>query len=242
MSGGGSLRQSENVFLRAMSAPDAAALAPFCETVLLAPKQTLCEAGEPFELTYLPTSSVVSILLEMSDGEQVEVRSVGNESIVGVMGAIAASRSETVARVQIGGEAVVIPAARLRARAMESPSLMRLALRFAHANLSQTERTVACRSLHPLAARLARWLLISQDRVGADTLRLSQGYMGVMTGALRSSVSLEASRLKREGVIDYARACVRILDRDRLMRTACECYRADLTDRLRLQGLSDQVA
>lgn len=95
--------------------------------------------------------------------------------------------------VQIGGGAMRLPAAKFRARADESTKLMKLILRHAQVISGQVEQTVACNGMHHLPERLARWLLISHDRVGSDTMLLTQDYMAVMTGALRSSISLAAN-------------------------------------------------
>ena len=129
---------------------------------------------------------------------------------------------------------MLVQAARIRARSLESRDLMRLTLKFAQANLAQTESSLACRQIHTLDARLARWLLISQDRVGDAQIHLNQDDMGAMTGAQRSSISLTASEFKRAGLIDYSRGRVEILDRAGLHRLACECYE---TDRARVASL-----
>lgn len=223
-----------NVFFDSLEAGDRQSLAEAARVASLQTGRTLCEAGRPFATVFLPTTTVVSIILQYADGRDVEVRSVGNESIVGVMAAISGSSSETTARVQITGDAVAIPADRFRERALQSSSLLRSALQFAQANLSQTERTVGCRSLHGLSSRLARWLLVSQDRVGARPLLLNQDYMSVMTGALRTSVSVCAGEFKKAGLIDYRRGRVEILDRPGLEAQACDCYLKDRQDRLKL--------
>jgi hypothetical protein len=90
---------------------------------------------------------------------------------------------------------------------------MQLVLRHAQINAAQAEQSVACLTMHNLPQRLARWLLISNDRVDSKTMRLTQDYMGIMTGAVRSSVSLAANAFKRDGLIDYRRGRLEILDR-----------------------------
>jgi CRP-like cAMP-binding protein len=130
-------------------------------------------------------------------------------------------------RVQIGGGAVSLPAERLRDRAAQSPPLMALILRSAHDQSAQAEQSAACYALHSLPSRLARWLLICEDRVERSTMLLTQDEMGVMAGALRSSISMLASDFKHQGLIGYSRGHLQILDRPRLEARACECYRAD---------------
>ena len=220
-------RDLPNAFLQAMSEADFEALAPNISVVALPRGRTLSGAGQDFSHICLPLSCVISLLVTFSDGAEVEVRSVGNEGIVGGGTAVLGATTNTATRVQVAGDCAMIPAMRLRARALESWDLMRLMLRFAQANLAQTESSLACRQQHTLDARLARWLLLSQDRVGGPRMHLNQDDMGAMTGAERSSVSLTASEFKRAGLINYSRGRVEILDRSGLQRLACECYDQD---------------
>jgi CRP-like cAMP-binding protein len=117
-----------------------------------------------------------------------------------------------------------LPAAKLNAEAYRNPRFMDLVLQFVQAGLEEAKRCVACNALHRLPARLARWLLVSQDRVDRPLMMLTQDNMSMMTGALRSSISMTAGEFKQAGLITYSRGHVEILDRDRLERRACECY------------------
>lgn len=220
-------RDLPNAFLQGLEAADFEALAPHMSVIDLPRGRTLSSAGQDFEFVCLPLTCVIALLVTFSDGGEVEVRSVGNEGIVGAGTAILGHNTNTASRVQVAGTCVLMQAARLRARALESPALMRLTLKFAQANLAQTESSLACRQMHTLDARLARWLLLSQDRVGDAELHLNQDDMGAMTGAQRSSISLTASEFKRAGLINYNRGRVEILDRKGLQRVACECYSVD---------------
>lgn len=189
--------------------------------------QVLGEPGETVETVYFPSSAVISVVMAMEDGREVETASIGNESVAGLLSGLTGHAPVTRMYVQIAGGAIKLPAARLRARAIESPAFAELVLRSAQANAAQTEQSTACNALHHLSARLARWLLICQDRVDSPVMILTQEYMGVMAGALRSSISLTASEFKDAGLIRYSRGQVEILDRPRLEQRACECYRAD---------------
>lgn len=227
-------RDLPNVFLQGMTAADFQALLPYMSIVDLPRGRNLSAVGEDFEYVCLPINCVISLMVTFSDGSEVEVRSVGNEGIVGAGTAILGFNASTATRVQVAGSCVLVQAARIRARSLESRDLMRLTLKFAQANLAQTESSLACRQIHTLDTRLARWLLISQDRVGDAQIHLNQDDMGAMTGAQRSSISLTASEFKRAGLIDYSRGRVEILDRAGLHRLACECYE---TDRARVASL-----
>jgi CRP-like cAMP-binding protein len=125
---------------------------------------------------------------------------------------------------QIGGAAISIPAAALRERAFHSPSFLRLILRFAQSNASQADQSVACNALHNVSARLARWLLMTDDRVGNDTVPLTQEYLAVMVGVQRTTVSAAAAELKAAKLIRYVRGRIEIIDRQGLEQRACECY------------------
>ena len=195
--------------------------------VSLGAGQVLHEPGDTVELVYFPSSAVVSVVTVMGDGRSVETASIGYEGVGVLLPALTGVPSESRMFAQIPGGAISLPAARLRARMNESPALLKLILRYIQANMAQAEQSVACNALHGLPARLARWLLICQDRVDSPSMTLTQDYMGVMAGALRSSVSLTASEFKESGLIHYSRGQVQILDRPGLERRACECHRAD---------------
>jgi len=167
----------------------------------------------------------------MSDGRYIGTASIGYEGVAGLLPALTQIAASTRMLVQIGGGATSLPADKLKARADQSPSLMALCLRFALARAVQTEQSAACNTLHHLPARLARWLLLSEDRVNRSRMTLTQDEMAAMTGALRSSISLTASEFKEQGLIGYSRGQVEILDRPGLERRACECYRVDIARR-----------
>jgi CRP-like cAMP-binding protein len=219
--------QFRNAFLSAMDAADFAALSPFLSETTLFGHETLCAPGEAISSVYFPSSSAISIVTVMSDGRDVETVSVGYEGVAGLLPALTGEAPSTRMFVQIGGGAVSLPADALRAHAVQSPSLMALALRFAQARAAQAEQSAACFALHHLPERLARWLLICEDRVDRPSLMLTQDDMGVMAGALRSSISVTASEFKEQGLIRYSRGLVEILDRPGLERRACECYSID---------------
>jgi CRP-like cAMP-binding protein len=112
---------------------------------------------------------------------------------------------------------------------------MRLILRFAPAGAAQADQSAACNALHRLRGRLSRWLLTCDDRVDQPSMTLTQGDLAVMCGALRSSISVTASEFKREGLIEYSRGPIELVDRAALKRCACEYYACD---RVRWDGLA----
>ena len=192
--------------------------------VVLGVSEVLFEPGQQPEAVWFPGGACVSIVTILADGRSVENTTVGRESAAGLMEAITGRPATARAFAQIGGGAMRVPAALFRARMLQSPTLAHLTLLHVRANSVQAEQGVACNAAHDVPARLSRWLLMTQDRVGAKTFPLTQDYMAVMTGVQRSTVSLAASALKKRGVIDYSRGLVTILDRAGLLRHACECY------------------
>lgn len=192
--------------------------------VVLTPGEVVFEPGQQPDAVYFPGGACISIVTLLADGRAVETTSVGRETAAGLMEAITHRPATGRAFAQVGGGAIRLAAPLFRARMLRSPALTELALLHLRANSVQAEQGVACNAAHDVPARLSRWLLMTQDRVGSKSFPLTQDYMAVMTGVQRSTVSLAASALKKRGVIDYSRGNVTILDRPALQRNACECY------------------
>lgn len=213
-----------NFFLTGLAPADVQALSSSMMEMSLVAGGVLYEPGDEIGSVYFPSSACISILTVMEGGKEVETATIGRESVVALIEVMTTrpSRSRIVA--QIGGGAIRLPSSIFRARLRESQSLMSLSLRHVLGNAAQAEQAAACNATHGVQARLARWLLMTQDRVGADAFNLTQDYMAAMTGVQRSTVSVMASELKRVGAIDYSRGGVRVLDRGLLLTHACECY------------------
>jgi CRP-like cAMP-binding protein len=213
-----------NFFLSALEPSDRSALAANMSEVVLAPAQVLFEPGAVVDWVYFPGSACISFVTVLSDGKAVETATVGRESVVSLTDAATGRPSRSRVFAQIGGSAMRSPAAAFRARLAQSPELLELTLLHVRATALQAEQGVACNASHTVRGRLARWLLMTHDRVGTQSFALTQDYMAVMTGVQRSTVSTMAGTLKKAGVIDYSRGNVTILDRDALIRFSCECY------------------
>jgi len=206
--------------------------------VALGAGQLLCEAGEMPEDVYFPSSAVISVVTLLRDGRAFEVASIGFEGVANLFPALTGIAPSSRTYVQIPGAAFRMPVKAVRGMLEARPSMLEKFLVYLQINSGQAERTIACNAVHPLSAKLARWLLISHDRVDVPVMALTQDYMCVMAGALRSSISLTASAFKRDGLITYSRGKVEILDRPGLERRACECYRSDQSEMGRLLHLS----
>jgi CRP-like cAMP-binding protein len=213
-----------NFLLAALGPDDAAVLIPRLKEVTLSNGQVLFQPDDRVDALYFPSSACISLVAVMEDGRAVEISTIGRESAAGLLDVMTDKPAAIRGFAQIGGAAFSLPATAFRARMRESPPLLQLALAHVRASTRQAETGVACNIAHPADGRLARWLLMTQDRVGANAFPLTQDYMAVMTGVQRSTVSLIAAGLKTAGVIDYARGNLVIRDRKALIARACECY------------------
>jgi CRP-like cAMP-binding protein len=213
-----------NFLLSSLSPSDIAALMPALAETSLTNGQVLFEPGDAVHSVYFPGSACLSVVTIMEDGRAVETATVGRESAVGLLDVLTDEPSHSRVFAQVAGSATRLPAPAFGALIANSPTFLKLVLRHARANVVQAEQGVACNIAHEVHGRLARWLLMTQDRVGAATFPLTQEYMSVMTGVQRSTVSVMAGALKKAGVISYSRGFVTILKRDALIAHACECY------------------
>jgi CRP-like cAMP-binding protein len=216
--------QFRNFLLSALHSDDESALTPHLKEISLSRGQVLYQPGDEADLIYFPSSACISVVTIMEDGRTFETGTIGRESASGLVDAMAGARVSNRVFVQLAGGAMTLSAAAFRGRLRESPSLSRLALLHLRAIIRQAETQAACNVAHNADARLARWLLMTEDRVGGASFPLTQEYMSVMTGVQRTTVSMMAAALKRDGVIDYSRGNVAILDQTELKARACECY------------------
>jgi CRP-like cAMP-binding protein len=194
------------------------------EFVRLAPRQVLHEVGDSLRSGYFADTGMVSVLSVFSDGKQVEVGLVGKEGFVGLPMIVGFRTAATRAVVQIEGTAFRIDTDKLSAISAQCPTLMRKLQQSSQISTMEVTQIAACNRLHEVEERLARWLLMCSDRVGAKSLPLTQDLLGQMLGTRRSSVSIAAGILSRAGVITYTRGRVNIINRPRLETSACECY------------------
>lgn len=217
-----------NLLLSALSSTDLNRLFPLMQEVALRQGEIVHDAGEAVPGVYFPSSAVLSVVTVMRDGASVETATIGHEGAAGLLAGLTGMGSRNRVFAQIAGGAVRLPANGLREAAMESPALMDLILRAAQASVAEAEQSVGCNALHDATARLARWLLLTQDRTGGGDFPLTQDYMAVMVGVQRTTISAVASDLKARGLIHYTRGNVKVIDRAGLQAAACECYAAVL--------------
>jgi CRP-like cAMP-binding protein len=194
------------------------------EMVPLELKRILHEPDEPAAHVYFPLSGVISLLTVLDDGSAVEIATVGSE---GMADFAAYLDLESPARwlVQVPGLAARVEAAELRRIADDSPDLRTVMHNYMLAMFVLVSQTAACNRRHPVEERCARWLLMTHDRVEADTFPMTHEFLADMLGVRRPSVSIAMSILSKAGYTRYRRGKVVIIDRDGLEEATCECYR-----------------
>jgi CRP-like cAMP-binding protein len=221
----GRARAIRNLILRSIPQNEYETLHPHLEQVSPEWHQVLHHAGQPITCGYFPNGGIVSLIVPMSDGKSAEVGMVGREGFVGTPLAGGLDRSPQVALVQVAAPALRVAAEALQEVLNSAPQLALLLTRYALVQGMQLAQTAACNRLHNLEQRLARWLLMSQDRASSNTLPYTQELLAVMLGTDRPSVSLAIGELQAKGGIKQKRGRVEIVDRGRLKKSACECYR-----------------
>jgi CRP-like cAMP-binding protein len=194
------------------------------ELVRLKLHQVLYEAGETIRSGYFVNSGLMSVLAVQPDGKSVEVGLIGKEGFVGLPLLVGYHSSPTRVVTQADGSAYRVGAGDLRHLIRQCPGLEKQLHRFGQKLAMQTTQIAACNRLHEVEERLARWILMSHDRVLADQLPLTQEFLAQMLGTRRSSVTVSAGILQKAGLISYTRGSVTILNRKKLEDAACDCY------------------
>jgi CRP-like cAMP-binding protein len=184
----------------------------------------LYHPAEQMQHVYFPNSGTISILAMVRSGTSVEVGMVGNEGMFGIPVALGTVTAPTEAVVQIPGEGLKVRAEVLREEFKRGGILQDIILRYTQAFIIQISQTAVCNSLHSLNARLARWLLMCQDRALSNELPLTHEFIAEMLAVRRAGVTVAAGLLQKQGFINYQRGHITILDRAGLEGTTCECY------------------
>ncbi|MFB9268837.1 Crp/Fnr family transcriptional regulator [Bradyrhizobium erythrophlei] len=213
-----------NHLLQALPAAELALIKPHLETVELTKDAMLVQAGAPVQRVYLPHSGVVSLMVNLSDGQSVEIATVGRDSIVGASAALYGGPLLTDAIVVVPGTASVFTAEDFREAADRSTTFRTLVTLHEQALSAQTQQSVACNISHPVEARLSRWLLRARDLCGSEGLPLTQEMLAQMIGVRRNAISIVAHAFQQAGILRYSRGHIEITDIDALRKTACECY------------------
>ncbi len=215
-----------NDLLAALPPNDLKRIAPSLDSIALKLKDTLQKAGEPVRHVYFPDGGFVSMLTVLNDGTMVEVATIGREGMAGLPAALNSDPSQSETFVQ--GEAPLcwrMPTEAFRREVDRRDVFYELVIRYNHALFGIVTQSTACNAIHSVEQRLARWLLMAQDRMDAKTFPLTQEFLAMMLGASRPMVTIVAGTLQKAGLITYQRGQITIVDREKLEAASCECYR-----------------
>ena len=215
---------THNHLLAALPADEYARIFPSLELVPLILGDTLCESGIPMRHAYFPTDAIVSLLYVMEDGASAEIAVVGNEGVVGVSLFMGGETTTSQAVVQSAGHAYRVRAQLLKEEFFRAGPMQRLLLRYTQALLTQMAQTAVCNRHHTVDQQLCRWLLLSMDRLPSNQLTMTQELIANMLGVRREGVTEAAGKLQHDGLIEYRRGHITVLDRGGLEARVCECY------------------
>lgn len=216
---------NENRILEGLPAEEMERLLPYMERVELRLGDVISQPDEPLKYVYFPHRGAISVIAILEDGAQVEVGVVGNEGMHGLPVVLGADSSPLLAIVQIAGGATRMKADVIREEVSRCGQFSKLLLRYGQAFFIMTAQNVACNRRHPVDGRLARSLLMSQDRGKSDEIELTHEFLAIMLGVRRAGISVAANKLQTSGLISYRRGRIRVVDRQALEATSCECYR-----------------
>ena len=232
-------RSIANRVLSSLPAEDYLRILPHLKTVQLKFRVSLHEPGDRMPYVYFPNTGVISMLTVMEDGTAVEIATIGNEGIADLFVFLGLEESDSRLLIQVPGTAMRMESTRFLEHVEHIPALRTLVGHYAVALFSLVAQSAACNRMHPLAARCARWLLMTHDRVDAAEFPMTHNFLSEMLGIRRPSVSVAAEALQNAGLITYHRGKVTVLDRVGLEAASCECYRLIRERFDRLPGRSE---
>ena len=213
-----------NLILSQLPPDEYAALAKFLVPVELPLGKTLSEPNQPIEFVYFLENGLISTDVVTEKGEVVEIGVIGREGFSGLPALFDQPQMSHVVNMQGCGDGFRIRASVVRTEFLKGGTLQKLVHVFAYLQFVQITQSVLCNRMHEVEARLARWLLASSDRMESDFLHLTQEFLSQMLGVSRSTVTVAAGELQRQGMIGYSRGRIQILDRRGLASKTCECY------------------
>lgn len=216
-----------NRLLASLPEKDRRRLLADCATVELTFGEIICEAGDRIDHVYFPLDSFISQIAPINGHAGLEVGMVGNEGMLGIALMLGVNISPLHALVQGSGRALRLDAALFRREVRDCPSLERELQLYNYVLMSQFAQNAVCTRFHVVEARLARWLLMTEDRMHGGTIHLTHDFLGHMLGVRRVGVTKAATALQKRALIRYNRGEITILDRAGLEAASCDCYLVD---------------
>ena len=221
-----------NLLLESLSPENRSAILSQSKEIELPMRTSLQAQEEHPRYAYFPTAGVASVVVGHFEGSESEVSLVGREGVTGALSLLGTSIPTADCFMQVAGSGYQIPLNKLRELFIESLEIRTRILQCVQQQAMTTMQVAGCNSAHEAEPRLARWLLMFQDRLQEDTFQLTQDFLAQMLGARRTTVAIAAGTLQHSGFIEYSRGRVTILSREALMTAACDCY--EVTHRLLL--------
>ena len=216
--------RSVNRLLATLPKKEYELLLPKLKTVDLVLGEELYDPGDVIKYVYFPNDSIISLISKLSETSWLEVGMVGNEGMAGLPVFMGVNSSSMRALVQGSGTAMRMSSAAMRMEATRIGGLHRILHRYSHSLLTQVSQSSACNRFHLVDARLARWLLMTHDRLGAEEFPLTQEFLSHMLGVRREGVSKAAGALQAAKLIRYSRGVITLLNRRGLEAKSCGCY------------------
>lgn len=213
-----------NYLLAALPANDYLRLLPHMELIQMKVGDVLQEASMPIEWIYFPTTSVVCLGYITESGSLPAVGIVGNDGFISVAYILGSESSSTLATVQSSGVGYRIRASIFKKELQKNGEILRIALLYAQAFVTQISHTAVCNRFHSVDQQLCRWLLMSRDRLASSEMHLTHELIANMLGVRREGITQAAGKLQAKGLIQYSRGKIHILDREGLEKEVCECY------------------
>jgi CRP-like cAMP-binding protein len=226
-----------NKLLALLSDADYLGLMRYLKPQHVGHKEVLVSQGQPISHVDFPCTSVYSMTLAMSDGNTVEIGTIDNEGFTSLNARFEGHIATATVMCQIPGISLRMSLHDLQWEMENNPRFLYVLDLYCQAFLSQMEKSIACNKLHPLEQRVARWLLMTHDRIGQDVFPLTQEFLAAMLGAQRPTVSVIAKKFESAGALAYHRGRMHVVNRALLETLSCECYAASRREFERLLGV-----
>jgi CRP-like cAMP-binding protein len=225
-----------NLLINALPREDKRRFLAGCQHVKLVLGDEISKPNQPIRYVYFPIDSIISLESSVDGHSSLEVALVGNEGMHGIPLALGIDSSLLRALVQGEGTALYMKAAHFRRELQQNPALQRILNHYIYVRMRQLAQTAACTRFHIVEERLARWLLMTQDRTYSADLHMTHEFLSFMLGVRRVGITKAAISLQRRKLINYTRGIITVLDRRGLEDAACSCYRADKATYERIIG------
>lgn len=237
-----SICRQKNQLLKSLPSSAQARIYPRLTLVELNLNDVISEPGDVIEFCYFPVNCIISMLYLTQEGDSDQISMVGNEGVTGISMLMGSETTLSRQVVQSKGFAYRMSGPELKAEFNNNAEIKMLMLRYTQALITQMAQTVVCNRLHTIEQQLSRWLLLSLDRLGSNQMKTTQQLIANMLGVRRESVTEAAGKLQKQGIIDYRRGQITVLDRPGLKALSCECYGVVKKETDRLSSMSQQVA